>query len=128
MLLIIDYVLSAQLNLEDYKCSTHPWTRMKVVVFYETIDLNIRLHEGSQLIKSHGQGYIIELMRHIHASMRPVSDSCKLHLHAGIYRTLAKNRPWAVHLTLGSNWGVGEHSRNHRCILTCKSAQVYTCM
>ena len=43
-----------------------------------------------------------------------------------MYRTLAKKRPWAVHLTLGSNWGVGGHSRNHRCILTRKSAQVYT--
>ena len=43
-----------------------------------------------------------------------------------IYRSLAKKRPWAVHLTLGSNWGVGGHSRNHRCALTRKSAQVYT--
>ena len=42
------------------------------------------------------------------------------------YRTLAKKRPWAVHFTLGSNWGVGGHSRNHHCILTRKSAQVYT--
>ena len=45
----------------------------------------------------------------------------------GNYRTLAKKRPWAVHLILGSNWGVGGHSRNHRYILTRKSAQVYTC-
>ena len=45
----------------------------------------------------------------------------------GNYRTLAKKRPRAVHLTLGSNWGVGGHSRNHSCILTRKSAQVYTC-
>ena len=27
-----------------------------------------------------------------------------------IYRSLEKKGPWAVHLTLGSNWGVGQHS------------------
>ena len=27
--------------------------------------------------------------------------------HHGIYRSLAKRGPWAVHLSLGSNWGGG---------------------
>ena len=27
-----------------------------------------------------------------------------------IYRTLAKEGPWAEHLRLGSDWGVGGHS------------------
>ena len=27
------------------------------------------------------------------------------------YRTLAKEGPWAVHLTLGQDWGVGRYSR-----------------
>ena len=30
-----------------------------------------------------------------------------------IYRTLAKGGPWAVHLTLGQDWGVGRYSRYH---------------
>ena len=29
-----------------------------------------------------------------------------------MYHRLAKEGPWAVHLTLGSDWGVGGHSRS----------------
>ena len=32
------------------------------------------------------------------------------------YRTLAKEGPWAVHLTLGQDWGVGRYSRYQYCI------------
>ena len=29
------------------------------------------------------------------------------------YRTLVKEAPWAVHLTLGQDWGMGRYSRYH---------------
>ena len=34
------------------------------------------------------------------------------------YRTLAKEGPWAVHLTLGQDWGMGRYSRYRYCIQT----------
>ena len=34
-----------------------------------------------------------------------------------MYRSLAKKGPWAVHLTLGSNWGVGQHLSYQYCVL-----------
>ena len=40
------------------------------------------------------------------------------------YRTLVKEDPWAVHLTLGQDWGVGRYSRYQYRIYTRKSAQV----
>ena len=33
-----------------------------------------------------------------------------------MYCSLAKKGPWAVHLTLGSNWGVGQHSNYQYCV------------
>ena len=45
-----------------------------------------------------------------------------------IYRTLAKEGPWAVHLTLGQDWGMGQYSRYQYHVYTRKSAQVsYPC-
>ena len=41
-----------------------------------------------------------------------------------IYRTLAKEGPWAVHLTLGLDWGIGRYSRYQYRSYTRKSAQV----
>jgi hypothetical protein len=41
-----------------------------------------------------------------------------------IYRALAKKGPWAVHLTLYLNWGVGRYSRYQCRSYTRKSAQV----
>ena len=32
-----------------------------------------------------------------------------------VYHTLAKEGPWAVHLTLGQDWGMGRYSRYHIC-------------
>ena len=40
-----------------------------------------------------------------------------------IYRTLAKEGPWSVHLTLGQNWGVGRYSRYQYRVYTRKSAR-----
>ena len=41
------------------------------------------------------------------------------------YRTLVKEGPWAVHLTLGQDdWGMGRYSRYQYRIYTRKSAQV----
>ena len=40
------------------------------------------------------------------------------------YRTLAKEGTWAVHRTLGRDWGVGRYSRYQYRIYTRKSAQV----
>ena len=44
------------------------------------------------------------------------------------YRALAKEGPWAVHLTLGQDWGMGRYSRYQYRIYTQKSTQVsYPC-
>ena len=43
-----------------------------------------------------------------HEAIKCTHNSYKL-----MYRTLAKNRPWAVHLTLGLDRGVGRHSQYH---------------
>ena len=32
------------------------------------------------------------------------------------YRTLVKEGPWMVHLTLGQNWGMGRYSKHQYCI------------
>ena len=41
------------------------------------------------------------------------------------YRRLAKEGPWAVHLTLGSEWGVGGHSRSIIVALNAKERPVF---
>ena len=38
-----------------------------------------------------------------------------------IYRTLAKEGPWVVHLTLGQDWGMGRYSRYQYRVYTRKS-------
>ena len=46
-------------------------------------------------------------------------------LHNNYYRTLTKEGPWVVHLTLGHDWGMGRYSSMyHYHIHTWKSAQV----
>ena len=40
------------------------------------------------------------------------------------YRTFATKGPWAVHLTLDLDWGVGRYSQYHCCSYMQKSAQV----
>ena len=42
-----------------------------------------------------------------------------------MYRTLTKEGPWAVHLTLGQDWGMGRYSRYQYHVYTRKNAQVY---
>ena len=49
-------------------------------------------------------------------------NSCKYYF---IYRTLAIEGPWAVHLTMGQDWGMDQYSRYQYRIWTRKSAQVH---
>ena len=41
-----------------------------------------------------------------------------------IYRTFAKKGPWAVHLKLDLDWGMGRYLKYHYHSYTQKSAQV----
>ena len=55
-----------------------------------------------------------------------VSDKCRY--STCMYRTLMKEGPWAVHLTLGQDWGMGRYSRYQYHVYTRNSTQVsYPC-
>ena len=46
------------------------------------------------------------------------------HYIVDAYSEHAKEGPWAVHLTLGQDWGMGRYSRYQHRVYTRKSAQV----
>ena len=48
----------------------------------------------------------------------------RLKLSYVIYRNLTKEGPWAVHLILGHDWGMGQYSRYQYCFYMRKSTQV----
>ena len=48
------------------------------------------------------------MVNNLAATPRTLTQTCFAH-GAGKYRRLTKEGPWAVHLTLGSDRGVGRH-------------------
>ena len=64
--------------------------------------------------KSHTEGFAKSSHISPEASYNIANSGVRLYqlkLSHVIYRTLTKEGPWVVHLTLGQDWGMGQYSR-----------------